>query len=63
MLFDSGILTPDVPGAHAVVDVRQGGMLELRMFDRSGHWANYGNQVVFGEPTLRRAPDAPRGLD
>lgn len=63
VLFDSGILTPDVPGAHAVVDVRQGGMLELRMFDRSGQWANYGNQVVFGEPTLRRAPDAPRGLD
>ena len=45
------------------MDVRAGGLLQLRMVDRSGHWANYGNQVVYGEPTLLRAADAPRGLD
>jgi len=61
-LFDSGILTPDVPASHVVADVRAGGMLRLCMFDRSGYWANYGNQVVYGEPTLRRADDAPQGM-
>lgn len=61
-LFDSRILTPDVPASHVVADARAGGVLRLCMFDRSGHWANYGNQVVYGEPTLRRATDAPRGL-
>ena len=63
LLYDSGVITPKVPGAHAVVDTSAGGRLELRMADRSGHWANYGNQVVYGEPVLVRSPDAPRGLD
>ena len=62
VLFDSGILTPDVPASHVVADVRAGGILRLCMLDRSGHWANYGNQVVYGEPTLRRAAEAQRGL-
>lgn len=63
VLFDSGTITPDVPASHVVADVRAGGLLQLCMLDRSGHWANYGNQVVYGEPILRRAADAPRGLE
>jgi len=62
VLFDSGVLTPDKTASHAVVDVSAGGRLQLKMFDRSGHWANYGNQVVYGEPTLIRSKRAPRGL-
>jgi len=62
VLFDSGLLTPESLATHAVVDVSAGGRLRLSMADRSGHWANYGNQVVYGEPTLIRSPDAPRGL-
>ena len=62
VLYDSGVLTPEKLGAHVVVDVRAGGRLELRMADRSGQWANYGNQVVYGEPMLVRSAQAPRGL-
>jgi hypothetical protein len=62
VLYDSGLITPETLGSHAVVDVRPGGLLQLRMVDRSGDWANYGNQVVYGEPRLIRSPSAPRGL-